>query len=132
MQPAQRFSKKREAILEILRSTDSHPSADWVYQQMRLRYPDISLGTVYRNLAQFKEQGTILCVGTVRGVERFDANVHPHVHFVCQGCDSVTDLHRLTIPEELCGVAARESGGAVDSCWMTFYGKCDRCSRSEK
>ena len=58
-----KFSRKREAVLACLRSTTSHPSADWVYQQLKLEYPDMSLGTVYRNLAQCKQRGEIISVG---------------------------------------------------------------------
>ena len=54
-----RYSKKREAILNAIRSTDTHPSADWVYEKLRGSFPDISLGTIYRNLAAFKNAGLI-------------------------------------------------------------------------
>ena len=90
-----RYSKKREAILEAIRSTDTHPTADWVYQTLKPTHPDLSLGTVYRNLNFFREQGTIRCVGVVKGQERFDANTHPHTHFVCDGCGAVIDLHEI-------------------------------------
>lgn len=128
MQATQRYSKKREAILEILQSTSLHPSADWVYTQMKAQFPDISLGIVYRNLSQFKEQGLIICVGTVNGVERFDANVEPHVHFVCNDCSRVLDLQELEVPTQLCHNAARETGAKVDQCWLTFYGQCAECN----
>lgn len=127
MHTAQRYSKKREAILEILQSTSLHPSADWIFLRMKERYPDISLGTVYRNLSQFKEQGTIISLGTVAGVERFDANVQPHVHFICSSCSQVLDLHELEIPEGLCQTAARETGAKVSQCWLTFNGQCAEC-----
>ena len=127
MHATQRYSKKREAILQALMNTQEHPSAEWVYLQMRERYPDISLGTVYRNLAQFKEQGKIISLGAVNGVERFDANVKPHVHFICKWCDRVLDLQELDVPQSLCLSAARETGAKVDQCWMTFYGQCGEC-----
>lgn len=127
MQTAQRYSKKREAILEILNSTHSHPSAEWIYLHLKERYPDISLGTVYRNLAQFKEQGRIISVGNVGGVERFDAHCEPHSHFICSQCGSVQDLEQLQIPENLCADAARETSAKVDHCWLTFSGLCAQC-----
>ena len=77
--------RKRNAILECLRSTDTHPSADMVHDMLRPDHPDISLATVYRNLALFKKQGLIQSVATVSGIERFDANTNPHVHFICSG-----------------------------------------------
>ena len=119
--------KKRNAILACLRGTDVHPSADWVHAQIRHEYPDISLGTVYRNLALFKQQGVIQSLGTVNGVERFDGNVDPHVHFICQCCDSVIDLPHMEVPESLCSRAADETGGAVANCQLTFTGTCQSC-----
>jgi len=132
MPAAQRYSKKREAILSLMKMTDSHPSAEWIYLQMKQQYPDISLGTVYRNLSQFKDQGTIISVATVNGVERFDANVEPHVHFICQCCGKVQDLHQMEIPPGLCLTAARQSGAKVDQCWLTFYGACSDCKNQQK
>lgn len=127
MPAAQRYSKKREAILQTLMSTTCHPSAEWIYLQLKGQYPDLSLGTVYRNLAQFKNQGTIVCVGTVNGVERFDGNVRPHSHFVCTSCGDVQDLHELQIPDDLCQRASDQTGGIAESCWLSFYGRCANC-----
>ena len=65
--PIIRRSRKRDAMLTLMRSTTCHPSADWVYQRMREQYPDVSLGTVYRNLKQLAEEGLIKSVGVVDG-----------------------------------------------------------------
>lgn len=119
--------KKRNAILACLKGTDVHPCADWVYAQLKNEYPDISLGTVYRNLSRFKQQGVIQSIGTVGGVERFDGNAAPHVHFICQCCDSVIDLPRMQVPETLCSQAASEVGGKVELCHLTFTGTCQSC-----
>ena len=127
MEPGTKQFKKRNAILTCLRGTDVHPSADWVHAQMKHEYPDISLGTVYRNLALFKQQGMIQSLGTVNGVERFDGNVEPHVHFICQCCDSVIDLPHMEVPESLCSRAAEETGGIVANCQLTFTGTCQSC-----
>ena len=83
MEPKAKHFRRRDAVLTCLRGTDVHPSAEWVHSQLKADYPDISLGTVYRNLAYFKDQGTIVSLGTVKGVERFDGNTTPHVHFIC-------------------------------------------------
>ncbi|MBQ7857468.1 MAG: transcriptional repressor, partial [Oscillospiraceae bacterium] len=104
----QKHFKKRDAILACVKGTDVHPSADWVYDRMRQEYPDISLGTVYRNLTLFKKQGMIQSLGTVGGVERFDGNTDPHVHFICTGCDSVIDLPQMEVPQSLCSRAAED------------------------
>ena len=86
MNKRQNYSRKREAILDTLRSTKTHPTAEWVYLQLKSQYPDLSLGTVYRNLSQFKEDGTIVSLGVVNGQEHFDGDISPHSHFICSHC----------------------------------------------
>ena len=127
MEPRAKHFKKRDAVLNCLRSTDSHPTAEWVHTQLKHEYPDISLGTVYRNLAMFKQQGMICSVGTVNGVERFDANTEPHVHFICSRCDSVIDLMQMEIPNSLAETASQCSGGSAQTCQLSFTGLCREC-----
>ena len=127
MEKSTKHFRKRDAILSCLRATTEHPSAEWVYETVRKEIPDISLATVYRNLAYFKEQGTIISLGTVKGVERFDGNTAPHVHFICTGCGKVMDLPKISVPEELNNAASRQSGGRVESCQLSFTGICGEC-----
>ena len=119
--------RKRNAILEAVRGTTAHPSADMVYADLQHTHPDISLATVYRNLALFKSQGTIASVGIVGGVERFDGNTDPHVHFICNGCHAVIDLPGMAVPQDLCNQAASEAKGKVDVCHLSFTGRCSAC-----
>lgn len=129
MERTAKHFRKRDAILSCLRQTTEHPSADWVYTKLKPEIPDLSLGTVYRNLALFKEQGLITSLGTVNGVERFDGNTAPHVHYICSGCGRVLDLAEIHVPEELNASAATASGGRVDSCQLTFTGTCAHCQK---
>ena len=101
MERATRYSKKREAILTAIRSSDAHPSAEWIYHTLKSTHPDLSLGTVYRNLLFFQQNGTIQSVGVVNGQERFDAVTAPHSHFVCTSCGAVIDLHRIPMDPAL-------------------------------
>ena len=123
--------RKRNAILHYLQHTDTHPSAEMVYNHLKQEYPDISLGTVYRNLAMFKEKGQITSLGTVNGVERFDGNTMPHVHFVCTGCDGVSDLPQIDVPEVLNREVTAQTGGRIDLCQLTFVGQCNQCLKGE-
>lgn len=132
MEKTSKHFKKRDAILTCLRSTPEHPSADWIYAKLKPEYPDISLGTVYRNLTLFKQQGIISSLGTVSGVERFDANTEPHVHFICTNCDAVIDLPQMAVPKELCRQAANDAGGEVAACQLTFTGVCNSCCANHK
>ena len=120
--------RKRNAILAYLRQTKEHPSAEMVFTHLKPEYPDLSLGTVYRNLSMFKDKGEIMSVGTVNGVERFDGNTMPHVHFVCTGCSAVTDLPQIAVPEELDQQVMTQTGGVIDTSQLTFVGKCSRCA----
>ena len=129
MEPRQKHFRKRDAILACVRGTTVHPSADWVYARLKPEIPDLSLGTVYRNLTYFKEQGDIISLGTVDGVERFDGNTAPHVHFICTGCSAVIDLPELAVPQELSEQAAMSIGGAVSGCQLTFTGTCGDCQK---
>ena len=118
--------KKRNAILQCLRSSNDHPSAEMVHQMLQARYPDISLATVYRNLNLFKQQGLISSLANVHGTERFDPETTPHVHFVCDNCDRILDLEQITIPEELTQ-QVDSTGCRVSGCNLTFTGICREC-----
>jgi Fur family peroxide stress response transcriptional regulator len=115
-------------MLELMRSTKCHPSADWVYRHIRERYPDVSLGTVYRNLNQLTEEGLIKSVGVVNGQERFDACVEPHAHFVCNQCGAVIDLPNCVSAETLAPLG-EEYGFVEQSYELHIYGLCADCVR---
>ena len=127
-----KYSRKREAVLNCLRSTTTHPSADWVYQQLKQEYPDMSLGTVYRNLSQCKQRGEIISVGFVGGFERFDARVTPHEHLICRDCGSVEDIFDLKLPHDLDQQVMKKTGAQIDTHAFVFYGRCANCCQSEE
>ena len=120
--------RKRDAILEYLRSTKAHPSAETIYTDLKQQIPDLAMGTVYRNLTLFKEQGLVSSVATVKGVERFDGNTNPHVHFICQSCDAVIDLMEMEVPQSLSQAAETACGGQVSECQLSFTGRCRGCT----
>ncbi len=121
-----KYSRKREAILEKVRSTDTHPTAEWIYNQLKPEIPDISIATVYRNLAAFVEDGTILSLGVIDGHERFDGYTVPHPHFVCGGCGKVID-----VASDMDPYLNKEVGEKFDlqisHHELTFRGKCGEC-----
>lgn len=129
--PTKQF-KKRNAILECLYSTQLHPSAEMVYDMLQQEHPDISLATVYRNLSRFRSQGLIKCVATVRGTERFDANVYPHVHFICESCDAIIDLPQIEVPQSLTRSVEETSGCHAEGCQLTFTGLCQKCYQAKE
>lgn len=131
MQKRQNFSRKRKAILDAVMNTQTHPTAEWIYQQLKQEYPDLSLGTVYRNLSRFKEEGKVVTVGVVNGQERFDATVEPHEHFICDECGAVMDLKYQMLPDSVDQQMARSCGMQVRSHSLVFYGVCPDCQQTE-
>ena len=131
MKAAIKHSRKRDAILAAIRSTKEHPGAEWLYAHLKSELPDISLGTVYRNLALFRENGEIVSVGTVNGQERFDANTAPHAHFVCTRCGSIIDLEIPAVGKEICSAVEDAIGAKVKSHSLTFFGLCDKCCENQ-
>lgn len=125
MEVIRKHSKKRDAILNCIRETKCHPTAEWVYRQLKPDFPDLSLGTVYRNIAMFKEENTIQSIGVVKGLERFDGNIEPHTHFICSCCGQVLDLEYVTLPQHILEEAA--AGGSVTSYQLQFTGLCRNC-----
>ena len=128
MERTTRYSKKRAAILDAILHTDCHPSAEWVYQTLKPLHPDLSLGTVYRNLTFFQETGVVQSVGVVKGQERFDGVTDPHSHFICRCCGSVSDLHRIGLDSGIDHSVSEQYGFTVDRHELTFYGTCQNCN----
>ena len=122
------YSRKREAILAKIRSTKIHPTADWVFQELRGEHPDLSLATVYRNIALFREEGSVVSVGTVNGQERFDGSVHPHGHFVCRQCQAVIDIGTPTDQPGITDYLENTQKFQVDRVDLTAHGLCETCA----
>ncbi len=126
MEVVRKHSKKRDAILDCIRNTTCHPTAEWVYRQLKPSFPDLSLGTVYRNISMFKEENVIQSIGVVNGLERFDYNTEPHTHFICSKCGDVVDLHHVALPQSVLDEAA--VGGSITSYQLQFTGVCGKCT----
>jgi Fur family peroxide stress response transcriptional regulator len=123
---ALKYSRQRESIKEFLQSRCDHPTADTIYDNIRIIYPNISLGTVYRNLSLLASIGEINKISTGDGPDRFDGNVAPHYHFVCRNCHSVIDLDMEDIGY-IKDVASKNFKGKIDGHITNFYGVCEDC-----
>ena len=126
-----RTSRKRDAMLQVMQGTKSHPSAQWVYDTLRPQYPDISLGTVYRNIKFFIDNGDIISVGNVNGQERYDTCTVPHTHFICMGCEAVIDLEENGEIAEVCKKTEDTIRGEVFSHSIVFKGLCESCVKNK-
>ena len=87
-----RYSYQREIIREIICSTKSHPTADWVYSEAKKKIDNISLGTVYRNLKTLEEIGSIQIIYD-ENLIRYDGNTEEHHHLKCSECGVLIDTN---------------------------------------
>ena len=124
-----KYSRQRESIKSCLMGRRDHPTADHVYLSIREEYPNISLGTVYRNLNLLVDLGEVRKLSCGYGPDRFDADLSPHYHFVCRECGSVTDLP-LEPSSRLDEEAQRCCCGRIDSHFTYFYGLCQECLKN--
>ena len=120
-----RFSRQREAIIHNLRTRCDHPSADDIYNSIRTVYPNISLGTVYRNLNRLSNSGEISSF-TIDGKERFDGNLKPHYHFFCSSCHQIFDVFD-DAAKEFMDKVEDSLGCMADSAKIVISGKCKAC-----
>lgn len=121
-----KYSPQRESIKACLMGRKDHPTADAVYTTIREEFPNISLGTVYRNLNLLVELGEIQKLTCGDGKDHFDADTSPHYHFVCNHCGSVLDLPMAP----LCNVTEKAQEccpGEIDTHVIYFYGTCAEC-----
>ena len=120
-----KHSKQRDSIKEFLEGRKDHPTADMVYMNVRKTFPNISLGTVYRNLSLLSEIGEIQKISSSNGPDRFDGNPKPHFHFFCRKCGQVTDIpckYPIDFQSQL-----HDFGGMVEEESIQFFGICETC-----
>ena len=127
--PRTRETRQRRVVYDTIKNTYSHPTADWVFEQVRHTLPKVSLGTVYRNLGVLKEEGL---VQEIYGNDRrahYDADISPHAHFICESCDQITDVRGVknidwkTLKDLVgCEVADQK---------VVFTGRCAGCRQQE-
>ena len=122
-----KHSRQRDSILEFLSTRKDHPTADTVYMNVRQSFPNISLGTVYRNLTLLADIGEISRIRVGDGVDHFDYDTSPHYHFICSECGSVSDLD-MKIIDDLTEAAQKNFDGKIEGHVTYFYGRCNNCN----
>ncbi len=126
---ALKYSRQREIIKENLMHREDHPTADMIYMDVRESFPNISLGTVYRNLQLLTDIGEIRKLNVGDGVDHFDAKIFPHYHFICTECGSVIDLQMDNI-DTIKDIAGVNFDGQIAGHITYFYGVCGKCCKS--
>ncbi|MDD6307572.1 MAG: transcriptional repressor [Clostridiales bacterium] len=123
-----KYSRQRESIKNFLATRYDHPTAETVYVNIKQEFPNISLGTVYRNLSLLSEIGEIQKLSTGIGPDRFDGNPEPHYHFTCNCCGSVLDLDVSGL-DHINILAGQNFDGDIEGHVTYFYGKCPECKK---
>jgi Fur family transcriptional regulator, ferric uptake regulator len=126
-----RSTKQRQVILEEIRNTFTHPSADQVYKMVRSRLPRISLGTVYRNLESLASLGLIQKLDSGGTQRRFDGNPAPHYHIRCMGCGKVDDIP-CEADLKLDHMIKTRSEYEIWGHQLEFRGLCPQCQQGDK
>jgi len=127
--PRTRETKQRRIVFETIKNTYSHPTADWIFEQVRDTLPKVSLGTVYRNLGVLKEEGLIREIYGSDRRAHYDADTSPHAHFICSSCDQIIDVRGVASIDwrtlkDLVGCEVAEQN-------VVFSGRCAHCRQQE-
>ncbi|MDP3732318.1 MAG: transcriptional repressor [Candidatus Omnitrophota bacterium] len=123
-----RKTRQREIILEELRKTNLHPTADMLFRVVRRRLSAISFGTVYRNLNLLRDKGKILELARGRYSCHYDGDTRGHYHFFCLKCKNIFDVH-LPVINNLDKKVSERLRFQVEYHRIEFYGYCKRCRR---
>jgi len=126
-----RYSKQREVILNIVKQSYNHPDAEYIYNEVRKIIPNISLGTVYRNLKALVETGEIIKISGLEDKEHYDKTVHDHIHFICEKCKEVIDYHDYDF-KELENKLENKFDFKVNNYNFTIIGICHSCQNKEE
>ena len=124
-----RQTRQRQRILDVLRETEAHPTADWIYERLKSEMPALSLGTVYRNLKFLVKQGHVRKLPFGSTFDRFDGRLSPHYHLVCERCGRITDFimpHRVDINRKV----EKMSGFSIAQHRIDFFGLCGKCRKA--
>ncbi len=119
-----RYSKQRELVLQRINSAKTHPTAEWIFNEVKKEKSNISFGTVYRNLNQLIDQGLIRII-QLKGVAHYDGNMNPHDHFLCNECNQIYDIE--IDREDFISEIEFKTHHHVSSYHIKVRGTCRKC-----
>ncbi len=123
-----RKTRQRMAIMEVLKGVRTHPSAGWIYDEVRKKLPHVSKGTIYRNLNVLEAEGAIIELNVDGVVGRYEIRQDNHYHFICEKCGQIFDLNE-PIEAELNVKYAKKTGFKITHHQLEFRGLCKDCQR---
>lgn len=121
-----RVTSQERVILDYLKSVKIHPAAEIIYSEVKKQLPQISLGTVYRNLNKLKEEGVILEIPTK--MARYDGDTSVHSHFICDICEEIYDIFDPEV-NKICFNERTFKFGKVRNHQLYLYGVCKKCEK---
>lgn len=123
-----KVTPQRLSIYSALHDVRNHPSAESVYNLLRISHPAISLATIYKTLGTFSSAGLIQELNPVDGMARYDVEVRPHPHFICNTCNRVYDLPAFKSIEAVRNEVKQNTSFTVTSEQFFLYGICNNCT----
>jgi Fur family transcriptional regulator, peroxide stress response regulator len=124
-----RITPQRLAVLRILAASESHPSVDDIYKEVKAEFPMTSLATVYKTVSLLKELNEVLELGFPDGSNRYDGlNPFPHPHVICMKCKKIMDPELMNV-DELSEEMSRKTGYKIFNHRLDFFGLCPECQQ---
>lgn len=123
-----RYSYQRDSIYNYIKNTKAHPTAETIYTVLKTCIPNLSLGTVYRNLKQLVQLGKIKKVMTPQSTEHYEADLSNHAHFICSSCGKIIDIPSKNI-NILNNDILLPNGVSSSSYELTIHGLCTDCTK---
>lgn len=132
-----KYSRQRNIVLDIMKNSYSHPTAEEVYIEAQKTQPEIGLATVYRNLNQLVEMGEVKRIPMPTGHDRYDGHLEEHYHLLCTKCGQLQDLRldsgKLEALTKLAGEAfGLKAGNRARLTPVVMEGTCDVCRKNKK
>lgn len=120
-----RNTKQKNLILDIVNKSHNHPTANEIYKECLQTIPNISLGTVYRNLNKLVKLGYVQKIEVINNIVRFDKPTS-HDHFICINCSKIIDLKRSNIT-----YGKTIDGNKIIDCKVRYEGICCDCLKNK-
>ena len=127
----EKYSKQREEVFNCIKFTKNHPTAEEVYIFLKDRNPNISIGTVYRNLNLLVEKGLVKKISNSNMPDRFDYICKPHSHAVCKSCGKVFDFNFDLDVEKFSKSIKEQTDLEIFTNEFTIYGICKNCQQAK-
>jgi len=131
-----KYSKQRELIIQNLTTRADHPTAEELLAELKMEMPEIGMATVYRNLSELCEEGTVRKLKAKVGADRFDGISKPHIHFECTACGKIENAmpynNEFESLEDEMKLIEKKVKGKIEKVNLSFEGICDECKAKTK